>query len=211
MYATIFVVLTALHICSHLNPIIKANASIKTINLEYTRELELRVGYEYNFRLLWQAVVNTLIVVYGLWRCEREVDRLLREPATRNELNCGTSYISPATEVKLNWLRSKGELSSSWKLFPLRVFAMFTVPWLVTFLMNGFFGFSTVNLVMQHFCASHLEVLMLYFRIQLLYLESWLPHGITHYAGQLNGALEFLFATHTNFISYQTDVLAGVE
>lgn len=135
------------------------------------------MGYEYNSRLLWQAVVNSLIVIYGFWRCEREVDRLKQNSFSESKCT-GNSYISPATEVKLNWLRNRSKIASSWQLFPLRVFALFTVPWLLTFLMNGFFGYSTVNLVMRHFCVSQWDVLNLYLRIQLLYLQNWMPQGL---------------------------------
>ncbi|XP_060652703.1 uncharacterized protein LOC133840382 [Drosophila sulfurigaster albostrigata] len=221
LYVVLVLLLTILHICSHLNPIIKANAIIKTINFDYTRELKLHVGYRYHSGFLWQALVNSLIVIYGLWRCQRAVDQqkqrqldALNPPVNQNRnLNqtngplTGNPYISPATEVKLNWLRSRSKIPSSWQLFPLRVFALYSMPWLLTFLLNGFFGYTAVNLVMRNFCTSQPEVLKLCFRIQRLYLQNWLPHGISHYVAKFHGAFEFLFATHTNFIAYPTDVL----
>ncbi|KAH8302286.1 hypothetical protein KR044_004821, partial [Drosophila immigrans] len=179
VYAVLLLLLTLSHICTHLNPIIKANAIIKTINLDYTRELKLHVGYRYKSGFLWQALVNSLIVIYGLWRCQRAVDQqkqrqldALNPPQNVKHPNAvctGNPYISAATEVKLNWLRSRSKIPSSWQLFPLRVFALYAMPWLATFLLNGFFGYTAVNLVMRNFCTSQPEVFMLCFRIQRLY------------------------------------------
>ncbi|KAH8371446.1 hypothetical protein KR093_007511, partial [Drosophila rubida] len=179
LYVGLFFLLTVLHICTHLNPIVKANAIIKTINLDYTRELKLHVGYRYHSGFLWQALVNSMIVIYGLWRCQRAVDQQkqrqldsLSPPAHVNQpngLGTGNPYISPATEVKLNWLRSRSKIPSSWQLFPMRVFALYSTPWLLTFLMNAFFGYTAVNLVMRNFCTTQPEVFMLCLRIQRLY------------------------------------------
>ncbi|EDW19537.2 uncharacterized protein LOC6583391 [Drosophila mojavensis] len=205
-YVCLFLALTLLHICAHLKPTIEAHASIKTINLRLTRKLNLFVGYEYHHSMLWQAVMNSLLFVFGVWLCQREVDRK-RGRTIEQELKLnGHSKISAATEVKLNWLRTRGKRASSWQLFPKRMFAWFSMPWLSTFLLNEFCNYAQLNLIMKHFCTSTPEVLLLHVRVQLLYLQQLLSSIIGPYLLQFTGAFVSLTASHANYINYETNL-----
>ncbi|XP_030571598.1 uncharacterized protein LOC115770462 [Drosophila novamexicana] len=208
-YVGLFLALTLVHICAHLKPTIEANASIKTINLQLTRKLNLYVGYEYHHTMLWQAVMNTALLLFGFWRCQREVDNAkirYRLPDPNNNVR-----ISAAAEVKLDWFRRRGKLPTSWQLFPMRHFAWFGAPWALTLLFHEFCNYAQLNLVMRHFCTSLPEVLLLYVRLQMLYLQSLLTNIIGSYLLQFHGAVVTLTASHANYINYESNLFVGDE
>lgn len=212
-YGIIFLFLTTLHICPHLIPVVEANAHLRTVDSHLIRRLFMNVGYEYNHTMLLQSLINSTLIVYGIWRCQREaaqkqLDQQMVQRQETSDAQSGTvRNISPAAEVKLNWLQQKGKLPSSWKLFPLRSFWWYTLPWLFTFIGNGLLNFRHLNLVMGHFCTSPLEVMSLYSRIQFLYLRNIFSDGFSVFLGPFNGALGALLNKHTNFINYESNLL----
>lgn len=216
-YGVIFLFLTTLHICPHLIPVVEANANLRTVDSQLIRKLFMHVGYEYNHTMLLQSLINSTLIVYGIWRCQREaaqkqLDQQLMQSLESNDAQSGgPRKISPATEVKLNWLQKKGQVPSSWKLFSLRDFWWYTLPWLFTFMGNGLLNFRHLNLVMGHFCSSPLEVLSLYTRIQCLYLRNIFSEGFETVLAPFNGALGALLSKHTNFINYESDLLNADE
>ncbi|XP_023167975.1 uncharacterized protein LOC111597458 [Drosophila hydei] len=210
-YVCLFLALTLLHICAHLKPTIEAHASIKTINLRLSRKLNLYLGYEYHHTMLWQAVMNSALLVIGIWLCQREVDRK-KERTFDEELKLDRPHlISAATEVKLNWLRSRVKPPSKWDLLPKRIFAWFSVPWLSTFVMNEFCNYAQLNLVMQHFCTSAPEVLLLHVRVQLLYLQHLVCSIVGRNLLQFTGAFASLTDSHMNYIKYETNLFVKDE
>ncbi|KAH8415503.1 hypothetical protein KR222_001212, partial [Zaprionus bogoriensis] len=209
-YVLLFLFLTTLHVCSHLIPIVEANASIKTVDSVLVRKLCLNVGYEYNHTMLWQSLVNSFVLIYGCWRCDREAERLLAHGGSHGSHGShgvGATKLSPAAEVKLNWMRSKGKLPFSWKLFPLSELFWYTLPWLFTFVGNGVLNYWHLNMIMGHFCTSPLEVFKLYSRVQWLYLQNIFSGGLAPFLMQFNGAFESLLNKHANYISYDSDLL----
>ncbi|ALC43792.1 CG32061, partial [Drosophila busckii] len=218
LYLVLFVLFTVLHISSHLKPVIQANASIKTINLQLDRKLHLHLGYEYQRSMLWQAVINAALLVIGLWHCQRRVmqskllflgspQSVVQHPAGAG----GHNTISPATEVKLDWLRSRKLLPTTWELFPFGVLARFAGPWLLTFIFNALLNYMQLNIVMRHFCSSPLEVLMYYVRIQMLYMRQLLLAAVEPHKYYFNDALESYVsgaaaAAAANHISYEVNL-----
>lgn len=203
VYGIIFMFVTTLHICSHLIPVVEANAHIRTAESEITRKLFMNVGYKYHHSMLFQSLINSTLLVYGAWRCEKAAAQKIKD-AQRGANN----KITAATEVKLNWLISKGKLPSIWKFFSMRDFFWYTVPWMFTFIGNGFLNFRNLNMIMGHFCTSPMDVMSLYARIQLLYLQNVFSDGLAPFFTQCNGALGALVTKNSNFISYESDILS---
>lgn len=203
-YGIIFMLLTTLHICSHLIPVVEANAQIRTADSEMMRKLFINVGYKYYHSMLFQSLINSALLVYGAWRCEKAAAQKIIDSQRGAD-----KKISAATEVKLNWLQSKGKLPSIWKFFSMRAFFWYAMPWMFTFMVNGYLNYRNLNLIMGHFCTSPLDVMFLYARIQLLYLQNILADGVAPFFTKFNGALGILLTKNSNFISYESDILSA--
>ncbi|EDV96932.1 uncharacterized protein LOC6557870 [Drosophila grimshawi] len=200
-YILLFLGLSVCHICAHLRPIIEAKVSIIPISLQLSRKLNISVGYEYHQTMLWVAIVNSMLMVFGFWRCQHEADKALHQ---KHNIGANKKLTAAAAKVKPI---CQSKTPSSWQLFPLRYFVLCAVPWLTTLLLNLILNYSQLNMVLGHFCTSPWEVLALYGRVQMLYLQRLLAS----IAAPSSGTFKSIFAAHTGQFTFENNLLVGED
>ncbi|XP_030373096.1 uncharacterized protein LOC115623057 [Scaptodrosophila lebanonensis] len=210
LYCLLFLALTTLHICAHLHPVVEANATIKSNYPEVDRSMKLKIGYEYQNSMLIQALFHSALVLVGVWRCRRHTvnteEQLLQLVASRpNILKTSFTDLTPALKLKQLgvWLWYEKR-----RLLPLQnYFSWFHLPWLITAAVCNVLNYMRLNLVMQHFCATQLEVLVLYIRMQLLFLGHVAAAALQPYWTHMADVVQGLSTAHVSYISYDTGLL----
>ncbi|KAH8380881.1 hypothetical protein KR200_007578 [Drosophila serrata] len=192
----IFVLLTSMHVCMVLQPVIEANVNMKASYPAVDRSLWLQVSYKYNHWMLVKSVMYSMLAVVGLW-----YSRHLQRPAEP----CS------AEEVKNRWL-SRNQMASrgmdSFK-FPIRTFMWFAIPWTLTCFCSGLINYIRLYLVIQHFCFTNWQIIQLYAELQVLFWRRLLAMAVIPYWSQITGDGGSLEKSnfHENFITYETNLL----
>lgn len=188
----IFMLLTSMHVCSVLQPVIEANVNMKSSYPAVDRSLWLQLSYNYNNWLLVKSMMYSLLAVIGLWYSRHQQ---------------GAEELGSAEEVKNRWL-SRKDLGSSGESadFPIRTFMWFALPWTVTCALSGLINFIRLYLVIQHFCFTNWEIVKVYGELQFLFLRRLLAMAVVPYWTKItgSGSLENLPG---NFITYETNLL----
>ncbi|XP_017043535.1 uncharacterized protein LOC108089698 [Drosophila ficusphila] len=203
-----FVLLTSLHICSDLQPVLEAHANIKSLYPTVDRNLTLQLGYNYNHWMLVKAVMYSLLVLIGLWYSRH----LQFTEAQELEERKGILKNPPtAEEVKKNWLnRNNPNSETELGLFPWKNFILFALPWILTFVASGLINYLRFYMVIQHFCISNWRAIQLYGQLQLLFFHRLLSVALIPYWSQVFGggvSLEKASNIPGNFISVETHLL----
>ncbi|XP_016965120.1 uncharacterized protein LOC108034690 [Drosophila biarmipes] len=203
-----FVLLTTLHLCSDLQPVVEAHANIKTVYPSVDRNLTLQLGYNYNHWMFVNAMMYSLLVMLGLWytrhlqsteRQETEERKgILKEPKT-------------AAEVKNNWLnRNKSGSPTELGPFSWNKFILFALPWILTFVAGGFINYMRLYKITQHFCISNWRAIQLYGELRLLFLHRLLAVALIPHWSQIVGggvSLEEASQLPGNYINIETHLL----
>ncbi|BFF97205.1 uncharacterized protein DMAD_05671 [Drosophila madeirensis] len=229
-----FVVLTGLHVCAVIQPTVEAHAKLNWSSVNVDRSLRLNVGYQYRPMMLARAMMYSLLTLFGVWygrhrdavrRAERRQE-LLEERARRtSNLGRNSSHWITAQQVMNDWVRRHKEASitdlqadeaaldteleqSEGSFFPWRKFLLFALPWTLTFVVTGMLNYGRLYLVIQHFCLTHWQSVSLYLHIQWLFLRRLIGASLATYWRQFHGAVEDPSIKQSNFISFETHLLA---
>ncbi|XP_052846360.1 uncharacterized protein LOC128258654 [Drosophila gunungcola] len=180
-----FVLLTWMHVCSVLQPVIEAHANFKSVYPSVDRNLMLQLSYTYNPWILVKAMMYSLLASEE----KRDIPKA-PEPKTANE-------------VKKVWL-SRNTQSSETELgpFPVKNFLLFAMPWLLTFVASGLINYLRFYMVIQHFCISNWRAIQLYGELQVLFLHRFLAVAWLQITG--GGGASSL---PRNFINFETHLL----
>ncbi|XP_016933643.3 uncharacterized protein [Drosophila suzukii] len=203
-----FVLLTSLHLCSDLQPVVEAHANIKTVYPSVDRNLTLQVGYIYNHWMFVNAIMYSLLIMIGLWYIRHlqhtegqeleEKKGILKEPKT-------------AVEVKNNWIsRNKKDSTTELGPFSWKMFFLFALPWILTFVAGGLINYMRLHKVIQHFCISNWRAIQLYVELRLLFLHRLLAVALIPYWSQIVGggvSLEEASNLPGNYINIETHLL----
>ncbi|KAH8234802.1 hypothetical protein KR032_003349 [Drosophila birchii] len=195
--AGIFALLTSMHVCMVLQPVIEANVNMKTSYPSVDRSLWLQVSYKYNHWMLVKSIMYSMLAVVGLW-----YSRHLQ----------GSEELSSAEEVKHRWL-SRNQLATGGSetiKFPIRTFMWFAIPWTLTCFCSGLINYIRLYLVIQHFCFTNWQIIQLYAELQVLFWRRLLAMVVTPFWSQIagvDGSLEKSSNFHANFITYETNLL----
>ncbi|EDV40618.1 uncharacterized protein Dana_GF10594 [Drosophila ananassae] len=199
-----FVALTALHVCSVLQPVVEAQANVKTIYPVVDRNLLLQVGYQYNHWMLGKSMMYSLLVLIGLWYSRHLQQARKLETEERRGILKDSQQLT-AEEVKAEWLSRQRQ-----DAFPMSKFLCFATPWLLTFVGSGLINYVRLYLVIQHFCVSNWRAIQLYGELHVLFLRRLLAVALIPYWSQFAGgdSLEEAAASlPANYISYETHLL----
>ncbi|XP_043649438.1 uncharacterized protein LOC122617587 [Drosophila teissieri] len=202
-----FVLLTSLHLGSNLQPVIEANANLKSVYPSVDRNLTLQLGYKYNHWMLVKAVMYSLLTLIGVWYCRHlrgiksgvslEIKGILKTKATAAE------------QVKNNWI-SKQDSKTNEGPFPGNVLLLFALPWILTFVTSGLINYIRFYMVIQHFCISNWRAIQLYGELQgLFWHRSALVALIPYWSQIISGGVSLEKGSQLpgNFISIETHLL----
>ncbi|XP_016988966.1 uncharacterized protein LOC108051386 [Drosophila rhopaloa] len=199
-----FVLLTSMHVCSVLQPVVEAQANFKSAYPSVDRNLILQLGYIYNHWMLVKAMMYSLLVMIGLWYSRHLQSK---EPQESEEKRDILKLPEPLTanEVKKGWL-NRNTQNSGTELgpFPVKNFLLFALPWLLTFLASGLINYLRLYMVIQHFCISNWKAIQLYGELQVLFLHRLLAVPLIPYWSKITGGA---FNLPGNFISFETHLL----
>ncbi|KAH8379612.1 hypothetical protein KR009_006039 [Drosophila setifemur] len=201
----LFVLLTSMHVCSVLQPVVEAQANIKTVYPTVDRSLLLQLGYKYNHWMLAKSMMYSLLVVIGLGYC-RHLQQLGKREAEERRGILKDANLSTADDVKRAWLAA-GRVSFA---FPRSKFLLFALPWALTFVASGVINYIRLNLIVHHFCVSNWRTVQLYGELQYLFLRRLLAVALIPYWTQIIGGANSLKeapALPANFISFETHLL----
>ncbi|KAH8342443.1 hypothetical protein KR059_007941 [Drosophila kikkawai] len=190
----IFVLLTSMHVCMVLQPVIEANVNMKATYPAVDRSLWLQVSYNYNHWMLVKSMMYSMLAIVGLW-----YSRHLQ----------GSEEQESAEEVKNRWL-SRNQMASAGGesiSFPIRTFMWFAFPWTLTCFCNGLINYIRLYLVIQHFCFTNWQIIQLYAELQVLFWRRLLTMSVIPYWMQITGDFEKSSKIRENFITYETNLL----
>ncbi|KAH8314684.1 hypothetical protein KR074_009896 [Drosophila pseudoananassae] len=199
-----FVALTALHVCSVLQPVVEAQASVKTVYPVVDRNLLLQVGYQYSHWMLVKSMMYSLLVLIGLWYSRHLQQAKSLETEERRGILKDAQQLT-ADDVKEQWLSRKQQ-----DAFPTSKFLCFATPWLFSFLGSGLINYVRLYLVIQHFCVSNWRAMQIYGELQVLFLRRLLAATLTPYWSHFVGGSspeEAATSLPANYISYETHLL----
>ncbi|KAI8040274.1 hypothetical protein M5D96_006214 [Drosophila gunungcola] len=197
-----FVLLTWMHVCSVLQPVIEAHANFKSVYPSVDRNLMLQLSYTYNPWILVKAMMYSLLVMIGLWY-SRQLQTNVGQASEEKRDIPKAPEPKTANEVKKVWL-SRNTQSSETELgpFPVKNFLLFAMPWLLTFVASGLINYLRFYMVIQHFCISNWRAIQLYGELQVLFLHRFLAVAWLQITG--GGGASSL---PRNFINFETHLL----
>ncbi|KAH8296666.1 hypothetical protein KR054_009655 [Drosophila jambulina] len=194
----ILVLLTSMHVCMVLQPVIEANVNMKASYPAVDRSLWLQVSYKYNHWMLVKSIMYSMLAVAGLWYSRH--------------LQGSEELVGSAEEVKNGWLSRNHMASTEGKSvsFPTTTFMWFAIPWILTCFCSGLINYIRLYLVIQHFCFTNWQIIQLYAELQVLFWRRLLAMAVIPYWKLITGdggSSEKLSNFHENFITYETNLL----
>nr|XP_017004304.2 uncharacterized protein LOC108062230 [Drosophila takahashii] len=205
-----FVLLTSLHLCSDLQPVVEAHANIKTVYPSVDRNLTLQLGYIYNHWMFVKALMYSLLVMIGLWYI-RHLQSTERQESEEKKGILKVSEPKTAAEVKNNWIaRNKQDSATRLAPFSWNKFSLFALPWILTFVASGLINYIRLYMVIQHFCISNWRATQLYGQLQVLFWRRLLAVASVPYWPQIIGggvSLEETSNLPGNVINIETHLL----
>ncbi|KAH8305263.1 hypothetical protein KR018_008028 [Drosophila ironensis] len=203
-----FVVLTTMHVCAVLQPVVQAQANIKTIYPTVDRSLLLQIGYNYNHWMLVKSLMYSLLAMIGLWY-SRHMHQLAQQDIVISRGILRDDNSVTAEEVKKEWL-ARNQKARDAVPFPMRQCLIFAAPWLLTFVGSGLINYIRLYLVIQHFCVSSFEAMLLHLELQELFVRRMLAVALLPYWSQIVGGYgpeELEASLPASIISYETHLL----
>ncbi|XP_039486788.1 uncharacterized protein LOC120448699 [Drosophila santomea] len=199
-----FVLLTSLHLGSNLQPVMEANANLKSVYPSVDRNLTLQLGYKYNHWMLVKAIMYSLLTMIGVWYCRHL--QFIKTGVSVERKGILKIKATAAEKVKNNWISKQTKEGP----FPGNVLLLFSLPWILTFVASGLINYIRFYMVIQHFCISNWRAIQLYGELQWLFWHRSASVAIKPYWSQIfNGGVSLEKASHLpgNFISIETHLL----
>ncbi|XP_022218578.1 uncharacterized protein LOC111071498 [Drosophila obscura] len=229
-----FVILTGLRVCAEIQPTVEAHAKLNWNNLTVDRSLRLNVGYLYQPSMLLRAMMYSLLTLIGLWygrqrdavrRAKRRQELAEHRARSKSIISSPSSQWITAQQVMNEWVRRRKEASiteiqvdaaaldmeleqSEGSYFPWMSFLLFALPWTWTFVVTGMVNYGRLHLVLQHFCLTYWQTVMLYLNIQMMFLRRIIEASLASYWQQFHGTVEDPSIKHINYISFETHLLS---
>ncbi|EDX09969.1 uncharacterized protein LOC27206290 [Drosophila simulans] len=203
-----FALLTSLHLGSNLQPVIEANANLKTVYPSVDRNLTLQLGYKYNHWMLVKAIMYSLLSMIGVWYC-RHLQSGKSEVSMERKGILKTTAATAAEQVKNNWIKKQNSALKNGP-FPRNIFLLFALPWILTFVASGLINYIQFYMVIQHFCISNWRAIQLYAELQGLFWHRSTSVALIPYWSQIiGGGVSLEKASHLsgNRISIETHLL----
>nr|NP_729611.1 uncharacterized protein Dmel_CG32061 [Drosophila melanogaster]AAF50156.2 uncharacterized protein Dmel_CG32061 [Drosophila melanogaster]AAY55466.1 IP08601p [Drosophila melanogaster]AOQ09446.1 CG32061-RA [synthetic construct] len=202
-----FALLTSLHLGSNLQPVIEANANLKTVYPSVNRNLTLQLGYKYNHWMLVKAIMYSLLSMIGVWY-SRHLQSGKSEVSMEKKGILKTTTTA-AEQVKNNWIKKQNSALKNGTL-PRNIFLLFALPWILTFVASGLINYIRFYMVIQHFCISNWRAIQLYGELQGLFWHRSTSVTLIPYWSQIiGGGVSLEKASHLsgNCISIETHLL----
>ncbi|XP_002133260.2 uncharacterized protein [Drosophila pseudoobscura] len=223
-----FVLLTGIHVCAVIQPTVEVNAKLNWSSSNVDRSLRLNVGYQYKPLMLTRSMMYSLLTMIGLWhgrhrdavkRAEKRQDEIERRARRGSILiRSYSSQLERARQLMNEWVRRQKEASlsdlqedeaaldaelnqSEGSYFPWWKFLLIALPWTLTFVVAGMLNYGRLYLVIQNFSLTHWQTVMLYAKIQMLFLHRMIEVSLASYWRQFP-------VTVDNYISLETHLLA---